>query len=74
MRLTEEKDGVTLIPALPENFSLSGEVCDMVVKGAKISFKWQNGKIIEVSADKKVTVSAENISENAVAGKNVSIK
>lgn len=74
MLLTEEKDVVTLIPALPENFALSGEVCDMVVKGAKISFKWQNGKIIEVSADKKVTVSAENISENAVAGKNVSIK
>lgn len=74
MLLTEEKDVVTLIPALPENFALSGEVRDMVVKGAKISFKWQNGEIIEISADKKVTVSSENISENAVAGKNVSIK
>lgn len=74
MLLTEEKDVITLIPALPQNFALSGEVRDMAVKGVKISFKWQNGKITEISADKKVTVSSENISENAVIAENVIIK
>lgn len=65
MLLTEENGIVELLPALPKNFSESGEVQDMVVNGAKISFAWKNGTVVSVSADKPVRILKKHISDNA---------
>lgn len=73
MMLTEEKGVITLIPALPENFAVSGEVKDMVVNGAKISFKWKNGEVVEISSDKDVSISSLRISKNANLSETVAL-
>lgn len=72
MLLTEEKGVIELLPALPENFAKAGEVNDMVVNGAKINFKWKNGFVTEISADKHISVYYKNISRNVVADNNIS--
>lgn len=73
MLLTEENGVIELLPALPENFAESGEVKDMVVKGAKISFKWKDGVITEIYSDKPATVSDRHIC-NKVIVKNIALK
>ena len=64
MLLTEENGMIELLPALPENFSESGHVQNMSVNGAKISFKWKNGMVTEISADKPILVYDKNIAVN----------
>ena len=64
MLLTEERGVIELIPALPENFAESGSVKEMVVNGAKISFKWNKGMVTEISADKPISVYDKNIADN----------
>lgn len=73
MLLTEENGVIELLPALPENFAESGKVKDMVVNGIKISFKWENGAVVNITADKPVKILAERISENAAVGNTVKI-
>lgn len=71
MLITEESGAVELIPALPENFAESGSVKDMVVNGAKISFKWKNGVVTEVSSDKPILVYNKNIAVDVHLNSNI---
>lgn len=73
MLLTEECETVELLPALPENFALSGAVKDMVVNGVKISFEWKNGAVVTIHADKSVKILAKHISDNALIDNTVEI-
>ena len=74
MLLTEENDVIELLPALPDNFAPSGEVKDMVVRGTKISFSWENGEVTELSSDKPVSVYCCHISPDAVIDKDITLK
>lgn len=73
MLLTAECETVELLPALPENFALSGAVKDMVVNGVKISFEWKNGAVVTIHADKSVKILAKHISDNALIDNTVEI-
>lgn len=73
MLITEENGKVELIPALPENFGMSGEVKNMVVNGTKISFKWKNGMITEIGSDRPIEVLNKHLSKSAVIGKNITV-
>lgn len=72
MLLTEENGVIELLPALPENFAESGQVQNMTVNGAKISFKWKNGMVTEISADKPILVYDKNIAVNINTNINIS--
>lgn len=72
MLLTEENGMIELLPALPENFAESGHVQNMSVNGAKISFKWKNGMVTEISADKPILVYDKNIAVNINMNNNIS--
>lgn len=63
MLITEENGVIELLPALPENFAESGKVQNMVVNGAKISFKWNKGTVTEISSDKPISVYDKNIAD-----------
>ncbi|MDO4363069.1 MAG: glycoside hydrolase family 95 protein [Clostridia bacterium] len=73
MLLTEENGTVELLPALPDNYTKSGRVQNMVVNGAKISFEWKDGVVVKASADKQLFVYNKNLSDNIVA-ENIVIK
>ncbi|MGN1443106.1 MAG: glycosyl hydrolase family 95 catalytic domain-containing protein, partial [Acutalibacteraceae bacterium] len=74
MLITEENGVVELIPALPDNFGKSGEVKDLVVNGAKISFKWQNGLVTEIHCDKPVLVVNRHLNQSVIANDTVSVR
>lgn len=73
MLVTEENGMIELLPALPELYGSEGEVREMVVNGAKISFKWKNGLVTELSSDLPVCVCAEHIAESAKISENIEI-
>lgn len=72
MLLTEENGLMELLPALPENFAETGNVQNMVVNGVKISFKWKNGMVTELSADKPISVYDKNIADTVHADNTIS--
>lgn len=74
MLITEENGMIELIPALPESFGISGEVKDIVVRSAKISFKWRNGLVTEICSSKPVTILDKRLSKSLIAGENINIK
>lgn len=74
MLITEENGIVELIPALPDNFGKSGEVRNMVVNGAKISFKWQNGFVTEIYSDKPVKILNKHLQSELITNENISIE
>lgn len=74
MLITEENGIVELIPALPDNFGESGEVRNMVVNGAKISFKWQNGFVTEIHSDKPVIILNKHLNTELITDENISVK
>lgn len=74
MLITEENGIVELIPALPDNFGKSGEVRNMVVNGVKISFKWQNGLVMEIHSDKPVKIINEHLQSELLTNENISIE
>ncbi|MGN0570554.1 MAG: glycosyl hydrolase family 95 catalytic domain-containing protein [Candidatus Fimenecus sp.] len=74
MLITEENGVIELIPALPETFGTAGEVKNMVVGGAKVSFQWQNGLVTEIHSDKPVTILNTHLSESATVGESVIVK
>lgn len=74
MLLTQENGIIELLPALPDNFAQLGEVKDMVVNGAKISFSWENGKVTKLFSDKPVIVYCRNIADNALTDGNITLK
>ena len=62
--LIQESDGViTLLPACYELIG-SGEMKGVVVNGAKIDFRWSNGKVNYVRADKPVKIKDVNFDVN----------
>lgn len=73
MLITEENGVIDLIPALPDAFAEKGEVENMVIGGARISFKWENGAVCELFSDLPVTVNHLNIGRNAVIGEKVTL-
>lgn len=56
MLLTEEEGEIELIPTLPDNFKKSGQVKNMVVNKAKISFSWEDGVITHFESDRPVKI------------------
>ncbi|HBM03801.1 MAG TPA: hypothetical protein DD364_06090, partial [Ruminococcaceae bacterium] len=74
MLITEENGIVELIPALPDNFGKSGEVRNMVVNGAKISFKWQNGLITEIHSNKPVKILNKHLQSELITNENISVE
>lgn len=74
MLITEENGVVELIPALPDNFGKSGEVNNMIVNGAKISFKWKDGLVCEIRSDKPVTILNKHFDTDLIISENISIK
>ncbi len=72
--LQEEAGVLTLLPALPACLSAGGEVRDMVVCGAKVSFSWRDGKVTAVSGDRPITVLRRNLSDHLQIGTNVTVE
>lgn len=73
MLVTEENSVVYLLPALPDLFAENGEVTNMLVNGAHISFKWKNGIIYEIESDRDVYINNLHIGENAVLGEHINL-
>ncbi|MGN0534026.1 MAG: glycosyl hydrolase family 95 catalytic domain-containing protein [Eubacterium sp.] len=73
MLITEENGVVELIPALPDSFGKSGEVKNMVVNGAKISFKWQNGLVTEIHSHKPVTILNKHLQTQLITDESISV-
>lgn len=73
MLLTQEGGLIELLPALPSSFEEKGEVKNMVVNKAKVSFKWLNGAITQIQSDKPIKVSEKNLCENVLINENVSV-
>lgn len=74
MLITEENGVIELIPALPKSYGNSGEVKNMVVNGAKISFKWQNGLVTEIHSDKPVIILNKHLNTELITDENISVK
>lgn len=74
MLLTEENREIELLPALPDNFAKSGEVKNMVLNGAQISFKWEKGLVTEIHSDKPVTVADKHLHSSVATDGNIIIK
>ncbi|MGN0542944.1 MAG: glycosyl hydrolase family 95 catalytic domain-containing protein [Acutalibacteraceae bacterium] len=73
MLLSEENGIIELLPALPESYGKSGEVKNMAVNGAKISFKWKNGLVTEIHSDKPVTVLNKHLDKSITFDENCKI-
>lgn len=72
--LQEEAGMLTLLPALPESFAASGQVTNLLVCGAKLSFSWRDGKVTAVSCDRPVMVLRRNLARDVKIGENVVVK
>lgn len=65
------EDGVCeLLPAIPEKWK-KGSVKGMVVNGAEVSFKWERGKVTELSSSKPLKVLNRNISDKCSVSKEI---
>ena len=73
MLLAEENGVIDLLPALPALFAQKGEVKNMLVGGAKISFKWQNGKVYEVISDQDIKMHCLHLSDDVFLGEHVKL-
>ncbi|MBR3755389.1 MAG: glycoside hydrolase family 95 protein [Clostridia bacterium] len=72
--LVYSENGKTeLLPALPSAWE-NGEVRNMLINGAQLSFKWKNGKVVSVSADKPVILMNLNLAEDCKTGKNITVE
>lgn len=62
-----------LLPALPSDWH-NGEVKNMLINGAQLSFKWKNGEVVSVSADKPTTLMNLHLADNCKIGKNITVE
>ena len=69
--LTEEGGVIELLPALPKNFASGGEVRNAVVNSAKVSFKWANGLVTEVTADRPVKLRQNHLHPSVILDKSI---
>ena len=74
MLLSEERGEIELLPALPDEFASCGEVRDMFVCGAKISFRWKDGLVTAITSDKPVTVLGKHLSESIKTEGDITVK
>ena len=66
LEFLSESDGVvTLLPACFDTID-SGEIKGAVVNGTRIDFTWRGGRVVAVSADRKIRIKNVNIAENAI--------
>lgn len=65
MLLTEEQGVIELLPALPANYAHGGEVHNMVVAGAQVSFAWRDGVVTEARSDRPIVISRRHLSPAA---------
>ena len=68
-----ENGKAELLPALPSDWE-NGEIENIVTGGVQLSFKWENGKVVSVSADKPITLMNANLAENCKIGANVTVE
>lgn len=68
--LSQDSNIIELLPALPNDFK-NGKAENMLVKGAKISFEFENGEIISVSSTNPVKVLNKHFAKNAKINENI---
>lgn len=73
MLLSEERGKIELLPALPDEFADSGEVRNMFVCGAKISFRWKDGLVTAITSDKPVTVLGKRLSKSVTTEGDITV-
>lgn len=63
--ISEENGIIELLPALPRNWK-SGEVKNMLVNGASVSFAWKDYEITKLESDKPITIRKTHLSDKIV--------
>lgn len=68
------EDGVIeLLPALPPRWT-EGEMRDACIRGAHISFVWENSQIIRVDSDRPITLRPDHLAPDCRIGENIQLK
>lgn len=70
--ITEENNKIELLPAILPEYK-TGYMKNIIIKSAKISFKWENSKVTEIESDKPIAVYNKHLSDNVVLNENVSL-
>lgn len=68
-----EDGAVELLPALPPQWA-EGEMRDICVRGAHISFTWQNGQVTQVSSDRAITLRTAHLAPDCRVGDHIQLK
>ena len=71
MLITEENGIIELLPALPKKWNF-GEVKNMLVNGASVSFVWENGEITKLESDRPITIRKTHLSDKIIKSETVS--
>ena len=71
MLITEENGIIELLPALPKKWNC-GEVKNMLVNGASVSFVWENGEITKLESDRPITIRKTHLSDKIIKSETVS--
>jgi len=72
MLVYTENGIIELLPALPKDWP-TGEVKGMIVHGAEISFKWANGKVINITCGKKIKIMNTPVMNGCKVGENIEL-
>ena len=68
------EDGIAeLLPALPPQWT-EGEMRDVCVRGARISFAWENGRVVRVDSDRQIVLRQVHLAPDCQIGKNIQLK
>ena len=68
------EDGIVeLLPALPPQWT-EGEMRDVCVRGARISFAWENGRVVRVDSDRQIVLRQVHLAPDCRIGKNIQLK
>ncbi len=59
-----------LLPACPWK---SGQVKDLRIAGARLSFTWQGGKVTKAVANKKIKMRSKNLAQNCILSEGITI-
>ncbi len=72
--LVYEENGVLeLLPALPDSWE-TGEIRNLVINGVQISFRWSNGLVTQLTADKPVAVAGVRLARSCRISPNITVK
>lgn len=68
------EDGVIeLLPALPPRWT-EGEMRDACIRGAHISFAWENGQVVRVDSDRPIILRPDHLAPDCRIGENIQLK